>query len=156
MFKVTKKLLKRFWDKIDKTSNLQGCWEWTASLRGGGYGGFGVEGRIYRAHRVSYFLHTKVNPKDLHVLHTCDNPKCVNPRHLFLGTHRDNMKDMSTKTRAVRGRDHYNVKLQETEVLDIRKKYKEEGKTYQELAKEYGVAHSQVGFIVTKTSWKHI
>ena len=76
-----------------------GCWLWTASLTGPGYGQFGVKGRVELAHRVSYELHVGAIPDGLCVLHRCDVRHCVNPNHLFLGTHSDNSRDCVSKGR---------------------------------------------------------
>jgi hypothetical protein len=87
--------LARFWDKVDKTDS---CWLWTGKPDPKGYGRFKLSNRSWRAHRVSWLIHFQ-DPGDLFVCHSCDNPICVNPEHLFLGTHQDNMNDMYNKGR---------------------------------------------------------
>lgn len=90
--------MERFWSKVEKTD---GCWLWTAYLDERGYGTFGYKGKVHYAHRVSYELTKGPIPIGLHILHSCDNPACVNPAHLRTGTHTDNMRD-----KVERGRDH--------------------------------------------------
>lgn len=87
----------RFMDKFEVREN--GCWEWTKKTNRGGYGEFKVRGKTVRAHRWAYATFVEPIPEDLHVLHHCDNPPCVNPSHLFTGTHGDNMRDMFAKGR---------------------------------------------------------
>jgi hypothetical protein len=95
--------LERFWEKVDKTPGYGpwgDCWEWTASCRPI-YGVFHYEGSDQSAHRVSWQLAYGVIPDNLWVLHRCDNPLCIRPNHLFLGTHADNMQDRQNKGRTI-------------------------------------------------------
>ena len=98
-YRWTKTAEERFWSYVNKGD---GCWEWTASRSGKGYGVFfhlGFSGRRTSAHRFSWELHNGPVPAGLHVLHHCDNPSCVRPDHLWLGTQSDNSKDMWNKGR---------------------------------------------------------
>ncbi len=100
---------ERFWAKVERRRKNQ-CWLWLASLRGRGYGQFGgplCHGAHGAAHRISWLIHFGPIPDGLFVLHHCDNPRCVNPSHLFLGTHQDNMADRDAKNRVAHGERHY-------------------------------------------------
>lgn len=83
-----------------------GCWQWTGRIRDGGYGRMKLNGKETRAHRVSWLIHKGDIPNGLCVLHRCDNRLCVNPKHLFLGTRRDNYEDMKKKGRHSHGETH--------------------------------------------------
>ena len=82
--------MQRFWEKVRKTEN---CWLWQGSVTSDGYGRFHMSGKTHSAHRIAYMLRNGMIEDDLHVLHKCDNPPCVNPAHLYLGDHYQNMQD---------------------------------------------------------------
>lgn len=112
--------MKNFWDKVDKFSSADGCWLWVAGIDKAGYGKFNIEGRCCGAHRVSAFLAgmipaIKSNGADW-VLHICDNPRCVNPDHFFIGDHRANMDDMVVKRRHCFGERNNSAKMSDVDV----------------------------------------
>lgn len=135
------------------------CWEWKAFKDRHGRGKFKVGHEQY-ASRVSYRLYVGELPPKLLVCHTCDNPGCVNPKHLFLGTHKDNVQDMLKKGRAnpEKGEDRHCAKLTEEQVLEIRRRYQWTGyrSNTWTLAKEFGIARSSVVRIVYGRTWKHL
>jgi len=101
---ITKKMLKRFWSKVEMTD---GCWTWKAFKNKQGYGRFGIAaGQCVNAHRVSYTIKNGPIPQDLFICHTCDNPSCVNPNHLFAGSRQDNIDDMMIKKRSRHFNNH--------------------------------------------------
>lgn len=151
-------LEERFWEKVSKG---EGCWEWTAGRHTQGYGMIVIERRNTPAHRVSYELAHGPIPDSLHVLHKCDNPPCVRPDHLFLGTHADNMRDARNKNRLVahRGSKHGCAKLTEKQIGKIRATYSFRGMnggwTLKELAAKYGVTFHAIWRIVARKTWQH-
>ena len=106
---LSEKDKERFLSKISTTPTEKGCLEWMAYTDKHGYGTFSVKARPFRAHRITYFLETGIDPLGLCVCHSCDNPSCVNFVHLWLGTDADNIHDKENKGRGnkVRGDDHY-------------------------------------------------
>lgn len=92
---------KRFWSRVNKKSTVTGCWIWQGYLMNKGYGSLSFKGKIWRAHRLSYYLTHNIIPT-LYVLHSCDNPKCVNPSHLREGTQKENIQEMYQKGRRLK------------------------------------------------------
>lgn len=140
----------RFESKFQKT---EGCWIWQAHVKETGYGQFTVDNKPARAHRVSYELYVGVIPEGLDVLHRCDNRKCVNPDHLFLGTNDDNIQDKVRKGRQLKGSKVIHSKLIESQVIEIKALHKA-GNTARAIAKQYGVSERAIGKIVNGQSWK--
>lgn len=146
-------LWARFWVRVDVSGT---CWNWTGGVFGGGYGSVKINGINYGAHQVAFELFIGVIPPGLFVLHTCDNRRCVNPSHLFLGTNADNIADMVQKQRHSHGSGHPDAKLDERSVSDIRQRWEHGGITQVALAAEYGVAPSTIRGVLRRVNWKHV
>lgn len=157
-------LTERFWEKITK-GNPNECWLWTGATDSAGYGqiqrGARGEGRI-RAHRLSYELHHGQISEDAEVCHSCDNPACVNPSHLWLGTHRDNMQDCKSKGRNFtngeerpRGDRNPATRLTEDQVRHIRELCNQCVPRHV-IAAQFGVSKSTITAIFLRVNWKHI
>ena len=138
----------RFLKKQNPTPTPAGCIEWVGTQQKRGYGKFGVSGRQLIPSRVAYFLATGIDPFPLLVLHSCDNPICVNPEHLSTGTTQDNSND-----RQIRGRS--SVKLSPPIVIEMREIH-EDGLNYTEIAKLFNISPSTARYACKKLSWKHI
>lgn len=140
---------RRFWHYVDVKGDDE-CWEWKAATKDNEYGVFTVDSENVYAHRYSYELEN--GPlDDEYVLHSCDNPPCVNPRHLSKGDQFDNMRDAAEKGRTASGGGVSWAKLSEDDVAEIRRRYAEEDVSYRELGKEYGVSLQHIGHIVIGT-----
>ena len=152
----------RFWKNVDENGPIcpslgSRCWVWTAGKYQSGYGAFNRLGYSEYAHRVSWEMHYgDILTSD--VLHKCDNPSCVNPAHLFLGTADMNSKDMVSKGRSNRGEDRPLHKLSEIEVLEIRHLYKRGvvGCGYISLGRRFGVGQGAIRDAVLGITWRHI
>lgn len=142
----------RFWSKVNIGEDSK-CWEWRGARLPRGYGKFGVRGAgsgWQLAHRVAWELAYDKIPEGLCVCHHCDNPSCVNPSHLFLGTYADNNADMAAKGRRAQAPT---AKISETDVLEIRRLYAGADLGYQEIGEMFGVCAGTVGRIVRRDSW---
>lgn len=139
----------RFWEKVVKSD---GCWVWQAATFQG-YGVFGrADGQSVRAHRMSWEMHNGPIPDGLNVLHHCDNPPCVRPDHLFLGTTADNQQDMRSKHREAKGGTHGRRKLSQDQADGIRVAY-QQGRKLREVAQQYGVSEATVSLIGRGLKW---
>lgn len=173
----------RFWSKVKKTNS---CWIWIGSVYSNGYGCFFVDGKNIGANRFSYKIHFNKLPRNLFVCHQCDNIKCVNPKHLFLGTQKDNLQDMVIKGRAAtgdrngththperratgkkhgsktkpenwaRGEKVASSKLTKAKILKIRKMYASGQYTHASLGSMFRVGRRTIGDIINKKSWKYV
>lgn len=144
--------LKRFWAKVQKGDE---CWEWTSSLNNQGYGTIGIHWKHHLAHRVSFMVANGPFPKRLKVLHKCDNPKCVRPDHLFLGTMKDNTKDCEQKDRNCRGSRSHKAKVSEEDVLRMRALY-HAGTPMRTLVAEFGLTQATISVALRGLKWKHV
>lgn len=169
--------LARFWSRV-YVAGATDCWSWIGATTSRGYGAIVTRGprTMDAAHRVSWSLaNASPIPAGSFVCHACDNPLCVNPAHLFLGSPADNMRDKVAKGRASRigpkGEAHADAKLTEADVLEIRRRYREgragrppaTGKfqktgavTLRSLAADYGVDHTQILRAVRGDQWGHV
>jgi hypothetical protein len=123
-----------------------------------GYGCIVAAGRQTLAHRFSWVLHNGPIPDDLCVLHRCDVPRCIRPDHLFLGTRRENVHDMSAKGRQARGERNRHAKLTEVQVMEIRARYEPRSRTNGAVALgcEFSVHYKTIRGIVAGRKWKHL
>lgn len=156
--------IARFWSKVNVARYPNQCWEWTAGRDKEGYGRFGhrKSGEVL-SHRIAWEIVNDKLAGDLKVLHSCDNPSCVNPKHLFLGTQADNVADMIRKGRGAtteqrsipkRGDKNHSRKLSSEKVVYIRQRYAAGGITQKQLALEMGVSKATIGLIITRKRWR--
>jgi hypothetical protein len=141
---------------VDKTDS---CWNWRGATSGSlGYGVFYMDKKNTYSHRISYELLVGKIPDELCVLHKCDNPKCVNPEHLFLGTRSDNNKDRARKGRSrdQRGEKNNIARLKEKEVFEIKRLYSYGFITQRLLAKMFRVSFSNINDIVNEKRWAYL
>jgi len=138
---------ERFWSKVDRRDEKD-CWEWASTIDAGGYGRFHHQRHGLKAHRVAYTLVNGRIPGGLIVCHACDNRRCVNPDHLFLGTPRENSVDASRKNRRT-------TKLTPDDIRTIRER-KRNGETHRSIAAAFGIGHGVVGQIVRREIWSHV
>lgn len=151
----------RFWQKVDISIGhgpKQNCWEWKGSRNSHGYGAFGFEGRVTGAHKVAYILTFGPIPEGQCVLHECDNPSCVRPLHLFLGTKKDNFDDMIKKRRQSNEfeKQQRDGKLSAEIVKEMRALYATGQYTMAKLGAMFHVAPTTAQQAIAGRYWKHV
>jgi hypothetical protein len=145
-----------FWNRV-KVGHPEECWEWIGKPDSVGYGAMTYQKKSWRSHRLSYVLTYGNNiPKGMSICHRCDNRKCCNPNHLFLGTHQENISDMIQKQRQIKGECVHSCKLTETDVVQIRQMYDKGKVGYIRLSKQFGVNYKTIQAIIRRKTWKHI
>ncbi len=160
--KYTSKDIARFWSKVSISANTNKCWEWQAGKDEDGYGRFSIRKQV-KAHRFVWMITNGEIPDNLYVCHECDNPSCVNPKHLFLGTNLDNTRDKVAKNRQARGVElarfgelNPQHKLTTDQVRLIRQRYSEEKISHRKLAKELGLTSNQVYAVISGKYWRGV
>lgn len=180
MMVLNPEAIKRFTEKFHK-GEQNDCWNWLAGKVRDGYGFFSVNGNLHKAHRVSWVIYRGDIPEGMSVLHHCDNRACINPNHLYLGTHQDNMRDMVRRGRSLSGdknpshlhpdrrarglaitknrkntvgERNANSKLTWDSVREIRALYGSGNITQVQLSKKYNVAQTVISKIVIGQAWK--
>lgn len=139
------------WEADEKT----GCWLWCGTLQKNGYGRFKMPGRMAFAHRASWELKHGAIPSGMFVMHRCDTPACVNPEHLRLGTHAENMADMREKGRQNKGTKQHAATLTEPMVYGVRAMLKH-GASQEECSIIFGVSRSAIQAVGTRATWTHL
>lgn len=148
---ISKNDFDRFWSKVE--IGHSGCWEFTGCRNSDGYGTFRF-GKMVKAHRWAYSFWKGEIPEGMLVCHSCDNPACVNPVHLWLGTCADNVADRDAKERRPppKGEINGRAKLTKADVIAIRA----DARSLDEIATDYGVTTTNIHFIKTGKTWKHV
>jgi len=151
----TKTIEERFWAMVRKSD---GCWAWTGSLNGKGYGQIATKrgSRPLLSHRLSWEIHFGPISNGMCVCHKCDNPSCVRPDHLFLGTITDNDKDRDEKGRTEKGDRHHNATLTAALVIECRRRYWIDGVLLRQLSSEMGVTVGALGQAIRGETWQHV
>lgn len=146
----------RFWDSVIIKSPDE-CWEWRSKAGTGKRAYTSHNGKAWSASRLSWYLTNGEIPEGMCVCHKCDNPPCVNPSHLFLGTHQENVDDRERKGRnklpGSKGEEHGLHKLTRDEVYAIRNLYSSSPHTYRSLARMFGVSFGEIRKIVKRQTW---
>lgn len=167
----TPKIMRHFWSKVDTSGD---CWTWQRYRCRKGYGIVRIEGQLQKAHRVAWMMTRGPIPDGMQICHHCDNPPCVRPDHLFLGSQSDNSKDMGSKGRhwlqkqperslfvrqptiKPRGTQNRHAKLTDEQVREIRKVHTEKRVSRRQIARMFNVSETTVRRVVNRELWKHV
>jgi len=167
---LSPKDVNRFWSKVEKGGDEQ-CWPWKEGVFPGGYGHFWTVQRELKAHRVAYFLSTGIDPGEKRVCHSCDNPRCCNYSHMFLGSYADNIRDRHRKGHTAsgdkqgfrvhpeltpRGEQNGSSKLTAESVLEIRRLCQSGSLTYRAIGKLFGICGGHAKKIGNRELWRHV
>jgi len=160
MIHISQKDIDRFYSHIiSDYMNPNICWEMDLKSRIDGYGSFSIDGRSYRAHRISFQIHKGLIPNNLLIRHSCHNKRCVNPNHLNFGTHQDNINDTVNDNLQLKGSQIVQSKLTEDNVREILTNIYNDvfnGWTVYDIGRKYSVSHHQIRSILNGIWWKHI
>lgn len=146
--------LSDVWKRVEH-GDPDECWPFIGAVNTYGYGQIGVGGKQLLAHRVTYELTTGDVLGDRLGCHSCDNPRCCNPFHIFPGTVADNAEDASLKGRLLHGESHKQAKLKVTQVLEIWRLFAD-GQTFVSIARLFGVTPENVSYICHRRTWRHV
>ena len=157
---ITEKQFTNYWNKVDVHTPTD-CWNWIASCTRG-YGKFNIGNkklgtyRMVYSHRLAFYFANENQWPENYACHTCDNPICCNPGHIYDGTPQQNMDDMTSADRQAKGEDQGLSKLTEDQVLEIRRRYVPRKVTLRTLAAEFGVSQRVIHGIIHRKTWTHI
>ncbi len=179
----TPEVIARFWSRVDRSAGPDACWLWVGgTFHSFGYGVMKFSGKNHGAHRIAFELSIGPIAEGLCVCHSCDNPSCCNPRHLWLGTSAENTADRVAKGRSARGEKmkcktyHYGsnhwsnrnpervargerqgrARLTDDDVREIRRRYAQDSATLTVLGREFGVTKQAIALIVKRKNWAHV
>lgn len=149
--------VERFLSKACISDEPSACWVWQKGLSRKGYGSFSANGKSVQAHRYSYEIAFGAIPDNLCVCHRCDNRRCVNPHHLWLGTNADNTRDKMQKGRHVVafGVKQANAKLTDAKVIEIFH-LRQRGLSQEKIAKQFGLDQTAISLVLRRKTWKHV
>lgn len=151
--KFTPEQIARFWSRVDKTSHVGGCWIWTGYKNPSGYGRCNINRLAISCHRLSFALANGKLEMGPYVCHRCDNPSCVNPDHLFLGSIHDNNRDCDDKNRRPHGENHCCAKLTNEQAIQIRAMIAN-GRSCRSISIEYGTSSQAIVNLKNGKTWK--